>query len=195
VKDPPVGGLLRAAAEVQGFCVARDWRFCFIGGLAVQRWGEPRVTRDADLTVITGFGGEAPYVDAILGTFVGRIDDARGFALTRRVVLAQASNGVGVDISLGALPFEERVVERATDFEINERIWITTCSAEDLIVLKAFAGRDLDWLDIRGIAIRQGDKLDQELVWTELLPLLELKETPEDADKLREILERARRTG
>jgi hypothetical protein len=195
VTEPSVGGLLRAAADVQGFCVGQSWRFCFIGGLAVQRWGEPRVTRDADLTVITGFGDEGRFVDAILGTFAGRIDDARAFALKRRVVLAQASNGVGVDISLGALPFEERVVERATDFEIDEGIWITTCSAEDLIVLKAFAGRDLDWLDVRGIAIRQGRKLDQELIWSELLPLLDLKETPEDAEKLREILERARRPG
>jgi hypothetical protein len=183
--------LIRAAAEVQAFCVQQGWHFCFIGGLAVQRWGEPRVTRDADLTVITGFGDEGRFVDTILSTFAGRIDDARQFALKRRVVLVQARNQVGIDVSLGALPFEERIVERASDFEIDKDVWITTCSAEDLIVLKAFAGRPLDWGDISGIAIRQGDKLDQELVWTELLPLLDLKETPDDADKLREILKRA----
>ncbi len=35
--------LIRVAADLQDFCEARDWRFCFIGGLALQRWGERRV--------------------------------------------------------------------------------------------------------------------------------------------------------
>lgn len=38
--------LIRVAANVQGFCESRRWRFCFIGGLALQRWGEPRETVD-----------------------------------------------------------------------------------------------------------------------------------------------------
>jgi len=54
--------LLDEALEIQEFCEARDWRFCFIGGIAVQHWGEARLTRDADLTVFTGIGDEASYV-------------------------------------------------------------------------------------------------------------------------------------
>jgi len=42
--------IFAAAEEIQAFCRARDWRFCFIGGLANQRWGEPRLTQDVDLT-------------------------------------------------------------------------------------------------------------------------------------------------
>jgi len=41
--------VLAAAEEVQIFCQKHGWSFCFIGGLAVQRWGEPRLTQDADL--------------------------------------------------------------------------------------------------------------------------------------------------
>lgn len=40
--------LLAAALEIQAFCRAQPWRFCFIGGPAVQRWGEPRLTQDAE---------------------------------------------------------------------------------------------------------------------------------------------------
>jgi hypothetical protein len=50
--------LFEVARQLQEFCDSRGWRSCFIGGLAVQRWGEPRVTRDADLTVLAGFGHE-----------------------------------------------------------------------------------------------------------------------------------------
>ncbi len=131
------------------------------------------------------------YVDAILGTFAGRRTDTRDFALRYRVVLVHASNGVGIDISLGAIPFEERAVERATGFQIAEGAWITTCSAEDLVVLKAFAGRTRDWADIEGIAIRQAGTLDEARIRAELVPLLELKGSPEDADRLMRILRQA----
>ena len=38
----PVNALIRAAADLQTICESHDWSYCFIGGLAVQRWGEPR---------------------------------------------------------------------------------------------------------------------------------------------------------
>lgn len=183
--------LLAAAEEVQTFCRAQGWRFCFIGGLAVQRWGEPRLTQDADLTIITGFGNEEPFIEALLEHFQGRIAEARDFALRNRVVLARAAAGAPLDISLGAMPFEEHAVSRASDFAIGPSVVISTCSAEDLIVFKAFAGREKDWLDIEGIATRQASRLDDRLIWSELVPLLDLKGTPEDAGRLRAILGRA----
>ena len=47
--------LFRVGEAVQAVCVGQGWRFCFVGGLALQRWGEPRVTEDVDLTLLTGF--------------------------------------------------------------------------------------------------------------------------------------------
>ena len=49
--------ILETALEVQRFCRSRRWRFCFIGAIAVQRWGEPRLTQDVDLTVLSGRAG------------------------------------------------------------------------------------------------------------------------------------------
>jgi len=184
--------ILQAAADLQAFCRARRWRFCFIGGIVVPRWGEPRTTADADLTLLTGFGGEEAYVDALLASFRPRRHDAREIALARRVVLIEAGNTVPLDVSLGALPFEERVVQRSSDFEVGPGSTLRTCSAEDLVVLKAFAGREIDWADVRGVAVRQAGRLDEALIFRELEPLLELKGAPEAASRLREILHRAR---
>jgi hypothetical protein len=61
---------------------------------------------------------------------------------------------------------------------------LRTCSAEDLIVLKAFADRAKDWLDIEGILIRQLAELDWAYVRAQLTPLAELKDAPELVDKL-----------
>jgi len=68
--------LLDAAREIQGFCRSRHWRFCFIGGIAVQHWGEARLTRDADLAVFTGFGGEDVYIDKLPAHFASRVAGA-----------------------------------------------------------------------------------------------------------------------
>ncbi len=179
--------LLAAAVEVQTFCTQRGWQSAVIGGLAVQRWGNPRQTRDVDLTLLTGLGGERSFVDALLEQFPGRIADARRFALDRRVLLIEASNGIPIDMSLGGLPFEERVIERSSDFPIASRAVLRTCSAEDLVILKAFADRPQDWIDVEGIIVRQGRVLDRALVLNELAPLLELKEDSAPEATLRKL--------
>lgn len=184
--------ILGAALEMQELFTERGWRFCIIGGLAVQRWGEPRLTQDVDVTLLTGFGSEAVYVDAILERFEGRPSDARTFALRHRVLLVRSSAGVPVDIALGAMPFEKGAVQRATDHRYAPGVILRTCSAEDLVVLKAFAGRDQDWLDIEGIVLRQAGRLDTAAIMRELEPLLELKEDAATAARLRALLDDAR---
>jgi hypothetical protein len=172
-------GVLAAAAEVQVFCFQRNWHFCFIGGVAVQRWGEPRLTQDVDLTLLTGFGEEASFADALLESFTGRIPDARAFALQNRVLLIQTRGGVAVDIAFGAFPFEERCVDRASLWNWAKDQALKTCSAEDLVVHKVFAGRPRDWADVESVLIRQHAKLDLAQIRVELPPLLELKGQPD----------------
>jgi hypothetical protein len=64
-----MNALFEAAREVSDFMEERRWAFCLIGGLAVQRWGEPRTTLDVDIAVLTGWGGEDRYVTALLERF------------------------------------------------------------------------------------------------------------------------------
>jgi hypothetical protein len=184
-----VNPIFAAALEVQEFCRARGLRFCFIGGLALQRWGEPRLTQDVDLTVISGFGREPEYADQFLAAFAPRIPDARAFALRYRVLLLLGRNGIPLDVALGAMPFEKRAVNRSVPFLVAEGIPLQVCAAEDLIVFKAFAGRAQDWIDIEGIVVRQHGRLDEELIWRELVPLLELKEDAQAEPRLRALLE------
>jgi len=179
-----VNPLFAAATEIQELCVERDFGFCFIGGLAVVRWGEPRLTRDVDLTILTPSHSEERVIDALLGRFRARLDDARSFALANRVVLARAGNGTPIDVALGGLDFEERTVRRSSLWDVGE-VELRTCSAEDLVVHKVFAGRDQDWLDVAGIIVRQGAALDRELVVTESAPLLEAKGTLGELERLR----------
>ncbi|MCX8044997.1 MAG: nucleotidyl transferase AbiEii/AbiGii toxin family protein [Desulfobacterota bacterium] len=180
--------LFHAAYDLQLFFEQRGWRYCFIGGIALQRWGRPRLTRDIDVTLLTNFLREAEYIDELLAAYMPRIPDARSFALANRVVLAKTDDGIGIDIALGGLPFEEEVIRRASLFEYLPGISLKTCSAEDLIIFKAFANRTQDWADIETIAVKQG-RLDLAYIMKHLVPMCDLKEEPEIITRLSNILE------
>ncbi|MBA3961630.1 MAG: hypothetical protein H0X40_06985 [Chthoniobacterales bacterium] len=98
--------LFAAAVRVQQFCTSQGWRTCYIGGVTVQRWGEQRQTKDGDLTLLTYFQNEEHYVDTLLSAFRSRREDAREFALRRRVLLIEDASGIPFDIALAGLPFE-----------------------------------------------------------------------------------------
>ena len=155
-------------------------RFCFIGGVALQHWGEPRVTRDLDLSVFTGFGGEAPIIDTLLAAYPGRIGEAREFALRHRVLLLTTggATGISVDVALAGLPFEDEMIRRSVLIEFDADIILRICSAEDLVVMKAFADRLQDRADLVGIAQRRGHEMDWAAVIERLEPLIEAKGEP-----------------
>lgn len=179
--------LFHAAAELEAFLVARDWRYCFIGGVALQRWGQPRLTNDVDLTILAGFGHEATYVDALLERYDVRIPDGREFALQHRVLLLQSPEGIPIDVALGGIAFEEKLVSRATRYEFLPDLSLLTCSAEDLIVLKVFADRPRDWADAESVAVRQQGQLDWGYIFEQLTPLCQLKEAPEIIERVRQL--------
>ena len=83
------------------------------------------------------------------------------------------------------MPFEERVIDRATRYRFLDDVRPNACSAEDLVVLKAFADRSRDWADIEGVLLRTGCRLAWEIVETELEPLCEAKEAPHILPRLR----------
>lgn len=171
--------VFRAAHDLQRRCESEGWRFCLIGGLALQRWGEPRETIDVNITLLAGFGAEEQVARTVLSWYEPRVSDPVEFAVANRVVLARAPSGVGIDVALGCLPFEESAVERATPYDFAPGISLRTASAEDLVVMKAFAARPKDWIDVEGIVIRQAGRLDWPYIEEQLTPLVELKGEPE----------------
>ena len=177
-----MNALFEAAKEVCAFMEENGWRFCIIGGLAMQRWGEPRTTSDVDITLQAGWGEEEHYINAILDHFESRIPDGHAFGLSRRVLLIRASNGKDVDIALGALPFEDSMIQRAAPVEFTPGLSLPCCTAEDLFIMKAFAARPRDWLDAESIVVCQ-PHLDNEYIVDHLTGLCDLKEAPDSLER------------
>ena len=183
-----MNGVLEAAIEVDQALQQSGLPYCLIGGIALQRWGQPRTTLDVDVTVLTEFGNEEPAIQQLLDLFEPRIADAAGFARQSRVVLLQTSDGVGIDVALGALPFESRMIARSSLWQLDDARTLRTCSAEDLIVQKAFAGRDQDWIDIQRVVEAQRAALDRDLILQELAPLLELTAAYDAIPRVEELI-------
>jgi predicted nucleotidyltransferase len=182
--------LANAALHLQEFLDRNRWKYCFIGGIAVQKWGQVRVTDDIDLTLLTGFGAEEKYIDKLLSYFDARLPNARTFAKQNRVLLLVDKNQIEIDISCGGFPFEQSAVARARKVQLKPGIRLKLCTAEDLIVFKAFAARPIDWMDIEGIIAKQTKKkLDWAYVFTQLTPLVEFKEEPEILSKLKALID------
>jgi hypothetical protein len=186
--------LIDAASAVQRVLVDAAIDFCFIGGFAAQRHAEPRVTRDVDLAVLTGLGNETHVIDVLLAAFPARRADARAFAERYRVLLLQTASGVGIDATLTALPFEAEMIARSTPFEFAAGVYLRTCSAEDLLIMKIFAGRPIDWRDVEMVLRRyRPENLDLAGVKRAVAPLLAAKDDTESMAEFERLLTRVAR--
>lgn len=171
-----------AILEVNDFFSKEGIPYAIIGGIALQHWGEPRFTRDVDVTVLVPLGKEKEGLEKILSFFSARISDPLEFALKHRICLVKSIDGYEIDISLGIPGYEEEVIRRAVDYDLGGGHLIKICSAEDLIIHKSVAGRPQDLADIESIILRQGKRLDTAYIrqWLdEFSRLLEIEEVVE----------------
>ncbi len=175
--------LWQTALELQEHLQLSGHTFCFIGGLVVQRWGQPRVT-GGGAKVLCTFGDERKLAEEILQRYKSRIEDPIPFAIQARILLLQDSRKNKIDLSIGGLDFEQRVADRSSFWGVGGGGQIRTCSAEDLVILKVFASRDQDWIDVKNVLIRQASKLDRNLIREELAPLVDQKEVPQILQRL-----------
>lgn len=179
---------LEAAWIVHVAMRERGLRYAILGGIAVQFWGQPRFTKDLDITVMTEFGAEQLLIDELLGLFAPRYPDAANFAIQNRVLLLRVGDLCDLDVSLGLPGFESEVMDRAVEMDIGQGRLVRVLSAEDLIIYKALAGRSRDQDDIKGILSRQGHALDLSLVERHLMSLCELLESDEPLQLLRRLV-------
>lgn len=182
--------IVAAAVELQDFLQTQQAKFCVIGGLAVLYWGQPRTTEDVDVSLFVPLGEESEQIDRLLSNFRARIPDAREFALENRVLLIEASNGIPLDIALAAFPFEEEIVSRSKSCELVRDVFLRIVSLEDLLVLKSFAGRPQDWIDVEGILVRRAGKVQWRQVISDLSAICSLVESNESLERLSEIRQR-----
>jgi len=180
---PALGDLVR-------WLEAENVPYTVIGGLSVSIVSQPRPTLDVDVVVWLDPEGWAAFLES--GKQHGiepRTADALEFARQRRVLLLQhRESGIAIDLSFGALPFEDEMINRSRVVSLsNVRLRVAT--PEDLIIMKMIAHRDQDLRDIENIVrVCPGLDLDRIRYWVHEFGLV--LENPELEIELSKIIEK-----
>ena len=149
---------------------ARGIQSALIGGLAVSLRGQPRMTADVDLVVLATVDEALRLVRELDSTSFAPLFSGVEEVVASAFILPlrHRHTGIRVDLAIGMSGFEQQAVRRATPFTIGGTR-IAVVSIEDLLVMKALAGRPQDDQDIRGLVAAQRDVID----WSACLELAE----------------------
>jgi predicted nucleotidyltransferase len=130
--------------------------YMVIGGQAVLLHGEPRLTRDIDITL----GVDASELRRVMSAVTAialtpSVPDVDAFVHDTNVLpLSDVSSGLRVDLIFSFTPYEAEAINRAVSV-ILDGVSVQFASAEDLIIHKLVAGRPRDIEDVAGVLARK----------------------------------------
>jgi len=126
-----------------------------IGGQAVLLYGEPRLTKDIDITlgIDTDRATDVLACADRLGLKV-LVENPNEFICSTMVLPVQdAATGIRVDFIFSYSPYEQQAIARAKQMSLAGSI-LRFASVEDLIIHKIIAGRPRDLEDVKGILLK-----------------------------------------
>lgn len=129
--------------------------YMIIGGQAILLYGEPRLTRDIDITI----GVNTDYLDKLL-SITRELNlrpipkDIESFVTQTMVLPAiDESTGIRVDFIFSFTPYETEAIRRAKEVVILGQ-GVSFATPEDVIIHKIFAGRPRDREDVRRVVVK-----------------------------------------
>ncbi|MBM4135236.1 MAG: hypothetical protein FJ241_00185 [Nitrospira sp.] len=129
--------------------------YMIIGGQAVLLYGEPRLTRDIDITL----GVDIDFLDTLLDavqelSLKPLPEDIQSFVRQTMVLPAlNETTGIRVDFIFSFTPFETEAIKRARKITLMDQA-VSFASPEDVIIHKIFAGRPRDIEDVKSILLK-----------------------------------------
>lgn len=153
-------------ADAVSMLESRGIASAVIGGLAVSLRGYPRMTVDVDLVIAAEVDDALRLARELSETSFQPLFSGIEEVITTAFILPlrHRTTGVRVDLALGMSGFERSAIARATRLTVGETT-AAVVTVEDLLIMKALAGRPQDEQDIRGIIDLHGKSID----WTQCL--------------------------
>lgn len=129
--------------------------YMVIGGQAVLLYGEPRLTRDIDITLGMGVDGldRVKKILPIIG-LKSLVEKEKEF-VERNMVLPtmDKKSGIRVDFIFSFSTYAIQAIERAKDIKLGRSL-VRFASLEDVVIHKVIAGRARDFDDIKSILLK-----------------------------------------
>ena len=134
---------------------ARKLPYMIIGGQAVLLYGEPRLTKDIDITL----GVNIDRLDELLSmsgdlSLAPLPEDVQAFVQKTMVLpVLDRRIGIRVDFIFSFTPYETQAIRRARKVTLAGQE-VCFASLEDLMIHKIFAGRPRDIEDVRNLILK-----------------------------------------
>jgi len=132
--------------------------YMIIGGQAVLLYGEPRLTKDIDITL----GVDIDKLDELLDITkkIGLLplpEDTKEF-VEKTYVLPEidTDTSIRIDFIFSQTSYEKQAIKRSNRINIKN-VSVKFASLEDIIIHKIFAGRPRDIEDVKFIIIKNPD--------------------------------------
>lgn len=129
--------------------------YMIIGGQAVLLYGEPRLTRDIDITLGINIDRLDEVLDILEEISLKAIPkEAEQFARDTMVLPSlDEATGIRVDFIFSFTPYEIGAINRTRKVNIMGQD-VCFASLEDLVIHKIFSGRPRDLEDVRSVIIK-----------------------------------------
>jgi hypothetical protein len=129
--------------------------YMVIGGQAVLVHGEPRLTRDIDISLGVDSSHLARVQEAMarIGLTPLRLDVEAFVRDTNVLPVVEPASGIRVDLIFSFTPYESGAIRRAVGVVFGEAT-VRFASVEDLLIHKLVAGRPRDLEDAAGVLAR-----------------------------------------
>ena len=129
--------------------------YMVIGGQAVLLYGEPRLTRDIDVTLGIGVG-ELARIKKVLPAMGLKIlvkNDREFVERTMVLPTKDKESEIRVDFIFSSSPYERQAIGKARDIKLG-RTRVKFASLEDVVIHKLISGRPRDLEDIKSILVK-----------------------------------------
>lgn len=128
--------------------------YMVIGGQAVLLYGEPRLTKDIDITLGADLDRLADVRRLVQSIDLKPLADPDTFTRQTMVLpCADATTGIRVDLIFSFTPYERQAMARVKTVKVGGAE-IRFASVEDLIVHKMIAGRPRDLEDVKSVLVK-----------------------------------------
>jgi len=132
--------------------------YMVIGGQAVLLYGEPRLTKDIDITLGVGVEEFAQITDLVRElSLTVLVDDPEAFVHKTMVLpVIEDATGIRVDFIFSHSPYEQQAIARTREVPFGAAV-VKFASLEDVVIHKIIAGRGRDIDDVTAILLKNPD--------------------------------------
>lgn len=138
--------------------IKKEIPYMVIGGQAVLVYGEPRLTKDIDITLGLGLDGLHKIkgiVEKLKLKYL--IADAEEFVQKTMVLpVINEKSGIRVDFIFSFSPYERQAIERANDIKMGNTD-VKFAALEDVVIHKIIAARARDLEDVKSVLLKNPD--------------------------------------